>query len=59
MEQFLLLSKTAKGAAAVELVKQAIEAPSVYVFGELITMPNIKEVKCHLLKRFLKIEYKN
>lgn len=44
LEQFVLLSKTAKGAAAVELIKQALEAPGVYVFGELLDMPNIKEV---------------
>lgn len=41
LEQFLLLAKTAKGAAAVELVKQVLEAPGVYVFGELLDMPNI------------------
>ena len=46
LEQFVLLAKTAKGAAAVELVKQALEAPDVYVFGELLDMPNIKEVRC-------------
>lgn len=45
LEQFVLLSKTAKGAAAVELIKQALEAPGVYVFGELLDMPNIKELK--------------
>ncbi|CAG0895124.1 unnamed protein product [Darwinula stevensoni] len=44
VEQFVLLAKGAKGAAAVELVKQAIEAPGVYVFGELLDMPNIKEL---------------
>jgi COP9 signalosome complex subunit 7 len=44
LEQFLLLSKNAKGAAAIELVKQATEAPGVYVFGELLDMPNIKEL---------------
>jgi COP9 signalosome complex subunit 7 len=44
LEQFLLLSKNAKGAAAVELIKQATEAPGVYVFGELLDMPNIKEL---------------
>ena len=43
-EQFVLLAKSAKGAAAVELVKQALEAPGVYVFGELLDMPNIIEV---------------
>lgn len=44
VEQFVLLAKGAKGAAAVELVKQALEAPGVYVFGELLDTPNIKEV---------------
>lgn len=44
LEQFVLLAKTAKGAAAVELVKQALEAPGVYVFGELLDMPNIQEL---------------
>ena len=44
LEQFVLLAKTAKGAAAVELVKQAVEAQGVYVFGELLDMPNIQEV---------------
>ncbi|XP_033218581.1 COP9 signalosome complex subunit 7b isoform X2 [Belonocnema kinseyi] len=45
LEQFVLLAKTAKGAAALELVKQAIETPGVNVFGELLDMPNIKELE--------------
>ena len=44
LEQFVLLAKGAKGAAAVELIKQALEAPGVYVFGELLDTPNIQEV---------------
>lgn len=44
LEQFVLLAKSTKGAAAVELVKQALEAPGVYVFGELLDMPNIAEL---------------
>lgn len=44
MEQFVLLAKGAKGLAAAELVKQALEAPAVYVFSELMDIPNIKEV---------------
>lgn len=44
LEQFILLSKTAKGAAAAELIRQSLEAPGVYVFGELLDMPNIKEL---------------
>ncbi|CAH0554826.1 unnamed protein product [Brassicogethes aeneus] len=45
LEQFVLLSKSAKGAACVELIKQALEAPGVYVFGELLDMPNITELE--------------
>ena len=33
-----------QGAAAVELIKQALEAPGVYVFGELLDMANIQVV---------------
>jgi len=44
LEQFILLSKTAKGAAASELIRQSLEAPGVYVFGELLDMPNIREL---------------
>jgi COP9 signalosome complex subunit 7 len=33
-----------KGAAAVELIKQALEAPGVYVFGELLDMANVQVV---------------
>jgi len=49
LEQFLLLAKTAKGQAAVELITRALEAPGVYVFGELLDSPNIKEVCSHLM----------
>ena len=44
LEQFLLLAKTAKGQAAVELVKQALEAPGVYAFEELIETDCIKQL---------------
>ena len=43
-EQFLQLAKSAKGAAAVQLIKEALAAPGLYVFAELLHMPNIKEV---------------
>jgi len=45
LEQFVLLAKNAKGAAAVELVKQALEAPGVFVYGELLDMINIQELE--------------
>ncbi|ODN00709.1 COP9 signalosome complex subunit 7a [Orchesella cincta] len=44
MEQFVLLAKSAKGAAAAELVKQALETPGVYVFSELLDMQSIKDL---------------
>jgi COP9 signalosome complex subunit 7 len=44
LEQFILLSKSAKGAAVVALITQALEAPGVYVFGELLDMPNVQEL---------------
>lgn len=44
LEQFILLAKGAKGSACAELIKQVLEAPGVHVFGELLEMPNIKEV---------------
>ena len=44
LEQFVLLAKSARGAGLVALVKQVLEAPGVFVFGELLEMPNIEEV---------------
>ncbi|XP_062505211.1 COP9 signalosome complex subunit 7a-like [Corticium candelabrum] len=44
LEQFVLLAKSAKGAAVVALITQALEAPGVYVFGELLDMPNVQEL---------------
>ncbi|XP_076318414.1 COP9 signalosome subunit 7 isoform X2 [Tachypleus tridentatus] len=44
LEQYLILAKAAKGIAAVGLIKQVLEAPGIYVFGELLDMPNIKEL---------------
>lgn len=44
LEQFLVLAKVAIGAAAVELVKQVLEHPSIYVFGELLHLKNIKDL---------------
>lgn len=45
LEQFVLLAKGAKGQACAELIKQVLEAPGVHVFGELLEMPNIKELE--------------
>ena len=44
LEQYLLLTKTARGTAAVELVQRVLEAPGVYVFGELLETDCVKEL---------------
>lgn len=59
LEQYVLLAKGAKGSACLELIRQVLEAPGVYVFGELLDMPNVIEVK-KILKQlywFLKLKY--
>lgn len=44
LEPFLLMSKSAKGAAAAKLIQDATSAPGVFVFSELLELPNIQEV---------------
>jgi len=44
LEPFLLISKSAKGAAAAKLTLDAISAQGVYFFAELLDAPNIKEL---------------
>ena len=44
LEQFLLLAKTARGPAVIELIKQALDAPGVYVFGELLASDCVREI---------------
>lgn len=44
LQQFCLLAKSAHGAAILELIKQVLDTPSIYVFGELLEMPNVVEV---------------
>ncbi|EIW65085.1 uncharacterized protein TRAVEDRAFT_109231 [Trametes versicolor FP-101664 SS1] len=47
LEPFLLMSKAAKGAAAAKLIQDATSAPGVFVFGELLDLPNIQELATH------------
>jgi len=44
LEQFIALSKSTHGAAAASLIAEAIGAPNVYVFGELLRSPNLREL---------------
>ncbi|KAG9293340.1 hypothetical protein G9A89_007586 [Geosiphon pyriformis] len=47
LEPYLLLSKSAKGAASVQLIREALAAPGIYVFAELLEMPNVAELGNH------------
>ncbi|KAL9935220.1 hypothetical protein V8E36_005568 [Tilletia maclaganii] len=44
LEPFLLLAKSARGAAAVKLIEQATSAPGCYVFSELLDVEGIKQL---------------
>lgn len=45
LEPFMLMAKSMKGAAAAKLVQDATAAPGVFVFSELLELPNIQEVR--------------
>jgi len=45
LEPFLLMAKSLKGAAAAKLIQDATSAPGVFVFSELLELPNIKELE--------------
>lgn len=45
LEPFLLLAKSAKGAAAAKLVHEATAAPGCYVFAELAECEGVREVR--------------
>lgn len=44
LEPYLLMSKSAKGAAATKLIADATSATGTFMFAELLDMPNIQEV---------------
>ncbi|TFK71684.1 hypothetical protein BDN72DRAFT_837235 [Pluteus cervinus] len=44
LEAFLLMAKSLKGAAAAKLIQDATSAPGVFVFSELLELPNIQEL---------------
>lgn len=48
LEQFILLSRNAKGSTLTGLINQVLEAPGVFVFGELLETPNIQEVRSNV-----------
>lgn len=44
LEPYLLMAKGLKGAAAAKLIQDVTSAPGVFVFSELLELPNIQEV---------------
>ncbi|KAI8921897.1 hypothetical protein DFJ77DRAFT_505664 [Powellomyces hirtus] len=44
LDQYVLLSKSAKGAACVQLIQDVLAAPGVYVFSELLETPSVLEL---------------
>ena len=44
LEPFLLMAKSAKGAAAAKLIENATSAPGVFVFSELLDIQSIQEL---------------
>ncbi len=44
LQQYLLLGKSAKGRALVELINTATAEPGLFAFGELLALPSVQEV---------------
>lgn len=51
LSQFLVLAKGAKGAACGALIQQVLNNKKIFVFGELLAMPNIQAVGGALLPK--------
>lgn len=49
MQSYLLLAKGQRGLALVDLIQKITADPAVFVFGELLDVPSVKEVNTHIL----------
>ena len=45
VEEFVAQGRDARGEHAVELIARATSAPKLYVFGELLDLDGVKEVR--------------
>lgn len=45
VEQFLLLAKSAKGLALVDLITKCTSEPGLFTFGEILSLPGVQEVR--------------
>lgn len=57
LEPFILISKSAKGAAAAKLIQDATSAPGVFIFAELLELPNIQEARPVVASHFFSSTY--
>ena len=49
VEEFVAQGRDARGEHAVELIARATSAPKLYVFGELLDLDGVKEVRLRCL----------
>ena len=49
VEEFVAQGRDARGEQAVELIARATSAPKLYVFGELLDLDGVKEVRLRCL----------
>lgn len=47
-QQFLILGKSARGRALCELINRATAEPGIFTFGELLSLPNVQEVRAEV-----------
>ncbi|XP_011184384.1 COP9 signalosome complex subunit 7 isoform X2 [Zeugodacus cucurbitae] len=45
LKQYCATAKSSTGLQLLDVVRQVLEAPSIYVFGELLALPNVQELK--------------
>jgi len=45
LQQYCILAKSAKGKSCTAIIEQALNAPGVFVFGELLAAPNILQLE--------------
>lgn len=49
LEKFCLLAKAATTTSSLlDVIRQALEAPNVFVFGELLAEPSVAQVGCEI-----------
>ena len=53
IESLLILAKGKKGAAVEMVIDRALSQPNIFVFGEFLALPNVKEVSYQFSKLIL------